>query len=263
VAAALVEAENLSFSWPTGPAVVDVDLTVAAGEMVAVVGPNGAGKSTLLRLLSGFLKPTRGEVRWAGKHLASYGRRRMAQRLSFVPQYSEVNLPFRVEEMVMLGRYARLGPFRPPGPADRAAVERALAYAGVAALATRPVSQLSGGEFQRTVLARALAQGAEAIFLDEPTAHLDLSHQVQMLAVLRRLNREEGRTVVAALHDLNLAAAFFPRVCLLAGGRLVATGSPDEVFEEGRLAEIYGCRVRVVAAAGRKFIFPEIPNGKE
>ncbi|HUU57576.1 MAG TPA: ABC transporter ATP-binding protein [bacterium] len=257
MAAPLVEAIDVHYSWPTGPAVDGVDLAVGAGEMLAVVGPNGAGKSTLLRLLSGYLKPDRGVVRLAGEDIRRYGRREVARLASFVPQYSEVNLPYTVAELATLARYAHLGPFRPPGPGDRAMVAWALGITGMAELADRPVSQLSGGEFQRAVLARALAQGANLVFLDEPTAHLDISHQSRTFNLLARLNAEAGLTVVAVLHDLNLAAAYFPRVVLLARGRLECDGRAEDVFREDRLSEVYGCAVRTVRAGGRRFIFPE------
>jgi iron complex transport system ATP-binding protein len=254
-----LEASDVYFSWPTGLAVAGVSLAVRTGEMVAVVGPNGAGKSTLLRLLSGYLKPAKGEVRLAGKGISGYGRRDVARLLSFVPQYSEVNLPYSVSELAMLARYAYLGPFRPAGAADREMVARALELTGVAELAARPVSQLSGGEFQRAALARALAQGTEMIFLDEPTAHLDISHQAQIFSLLRRLNVDERLTVVAVLHDLNLAA-HFPRVAIMAQGGIAADGAPADVFREDRLSEIYGCAVRTGTVEGRRFIFPEISS---
>jgi iron complex transport system ATP-binding protein len=258
LATALVEALDVHFSWPAGPAVKGVSFAAAAGEMVAVVGPNGAGKSTLLRLLSGYLKPGRGEVRLAGRDISAYGRRDAARRAAFVPQYSEVNLPYTVAELAMLARYARLGPFKPPTGRDRYVVREALKLTGVADLADRPVSQLSGGEFQRAVLARALAQEPALIFLDEPTAHLDVSHQVQIFSLLKGLNAREGLTVVAVLHDLNMAAAYFPRVVLLAGGRVEADGVAKDVFAEDTLSEVYGCAVKTRTVEGRMFIFPEL-----
>jgi iron complex transport system ATP-binding protein len=254
----LIEAMGVYFSWPTGPAVNGVSFAVAPGEMVAVVGPNGAGKSTLLRLLSGYLKPDSGEVLLGGKDIGRYGRRDVAKLAAFVPQYSEVNLPYKVGELAMLARYARLGPFRPPGPVDRAAVAKALEFTGVAELADRPVSQLSGGEFQRAVLARAIAQGPDLIFLDEPTAHLDISHQIQIFSLLKRLNAREGLTVVAVLHDLNTAAAYFPRVALMAAGKVEADGVPEDVFAEDLLSGVYGCAVKTWTVDGRRFIFPEM-----
>lgn len=256
--APLVEALDVYFSWPTGPAVKGVSFAAAAGEMVAVVGPNGAGKSTLLRLLSGYLKPDRGEVRLAGRDINEYGRRDVARRAAFVPQYSEVNLPYTVGELAMLARYARLGPFKPAAGRDRDVVAEALELTGVANLADRPVSQLSGGEFQRAVLARALAQEPALIFLDEPTAHLDISHQVQIFSLLKQLNARRGLTVIAVLHDLNMAAAHFPRVVLLASGEVEADGVADEVLAEDKLSKVYGCIVKTRTVEGRRFVFPEL-----
>lgn len=258
MAAPLIEALDVHFSWPTGPAVKGVSFAAAAGEMAAVVGPNGAGKSTLLRLLSGYLKPDRGDVRLAGRDIGRYGRRDVARLAAFVPQYSEVNLPYTVAELAMLARYARLGPFRPAGSRDRDVVAEALEVTGVAALADRPVSQLSGGEFQRAVLARALAQEPALIFLDEPTAHLDISHQVQIFSLLKRLNARGGLTVVAVLHDLNMAAAHFPRVVLLSAGEVEADGPADDVLAEDRLSKVYGCVVKTRTVEGRRFVFPEL-----
>lgn len=257
MAAPLIEARNVYFSWPTGPAVNGVSFAVEPGEMMAVVGPNGAGKSTLLRLLSGYLRPGRGEVRLAGLNIERYSRRDVARALAFVPQYSEINLPYKVGELAMLSRYARLGPFKVPGPPDRDVVARSLELAGVAGLADRPLNQLSGGEFQSSMLARALAQEPTVLFLDEPTAHLDISHQVQIFSLLADLNARGGLTVVAVLHDLNAAAAFFPRVVLLANGRVEADGAAADVLSEYALSKVYGCAVKTRTVEGRTFIFPE------
>lgn len=260
MATPLVEALDVYFSWPTGPAVRGVSFAAAAGEMVAIVGPNGAGKSTLLRLLSGYLKPDRGDVRLAGRDISRYGRRDVARRAAFLPQYSEVNLPYTVAELAMLARYARLGPIKRPTGHDRDVVAEALELTGVADLANRPVSQLSGGEFQRAVLARALAQEPALIFLDEPTAHLDVSYQVQIFSLLKGLNGREGLTVVAVFHDLNMAAAYFPRVVLLAEGKVEADGVAESVFVEDTLSKVYGCVIKTRTVEGRKFIFPELQH---
>jgi len=256
--ATLLDARGVHFAWPSGPAVAGVDFAVGAAEMVAVVGPNGAGKSTLLRLLSGYLTPASGEVLYRGKDLRRWPRRELARRVSFVPQYSEVNLPYKGSELAALARYPQLGPFGAPGAADRRAVTRALELAGVAALADRPLGQLSGGEFQRAVLARALAQEPEIIYLDEPTAHLDIAYQVHMFRVLQRLNVEDGTTIVAVLHDVNMAAAFFGRVVLMSRGRIARDGAATWALAPAALSEIYGCRVRAWESGGRRFIFPEI-----
>ncbi len=254
----IIEVRGVHFSWPAGPALAGVDFAAEAGEMVAVVGPNGAGKSTLLRVFSGYLKPAQGAVWINGRDVAGYGRRALARLVAFVPQYSEINLPYTVGEFVALGRYPHLGAFRPAGPADRAAVSNALLRAEVGHLAARPLGQLSGGEFQRAVLARAMAQEPSLVFLDEPTAHLDLSHEVRMLELLQRLNRDAGLTVVAVLHDLNVAAAYFPRVVVMNAGRVAADGPPAAVLNAALIGEVYGCPVRVWDDGGRRLIFPEV-----
>lgn len=257
-----ISARGVCFFWPgTGtPALADVNLDVAPGETVAVVGPNGAGKSTLLRVLTGFLRPSRGAVFVNGKNLRSVKRRDVARLISFVPQYSEVNLPYRVRDMVTLGRYPYLGPWNAPRAADREAVSRALTITGVAPLALRPVSQLSGGEFQRVVLARAFAQETPAILADEPTAHLDISHEVRILSLLRERNKELGTTVVCVIHDLNAAAVFFRRLILLANGRVVADGPPRQVLNSDNLTAAYGWPVTVTTLSGRPFVIPFYAN---
>jgi len=257
-----VEARDVYFQWPASGALAlnGVTLNLGPGELVAIVGPNGAGKSTLLRILSGFLRPTRGGVFVDGVALNKLKRRDAARRFAFVPQYSEVNLPYTVGEMVAFARYPHLGPFRPAGREDRAAVARALAATDVAPLAHRPMSQLSGGEFQRVVLARALAQEPAVVFVDEPTAHLDLAHEGRILGLLRRFNRDEGMAVVAVMHDLAAAATYFPRVVLLAAGRVVGDGAPAEVLTPGNVAAAYGVAVEVAEFRGRRFVIPVIES---
>jgi iron complex transport system ATP-binding protein len=253
---AFTESRGLAFAWPTSPAVRNVDFAVRGGEMVAIVGPNGAGKSTLLRLLSGYLKPQAGAVFLEGKPMREWSRRDIARQLALVPQYSQINLPYTVEALVSFGRYPHVGPFAALTVADQDAVARALAYTETAALAGRPITALSGGEFQRVVLARALAQEPRLIYLDEPTAHLDFSHQVRLFGLLRRLNREAGLTVVAVLHDLNAAAAYFERVVIMAAGTVAADGEPRRVLEGRLLSSIYGCEIYVTAVENRLFIYP-------
>ena len=253
---ALTEGRELGFAWPASPAVKEVDFAARAGEMVAIVGPNGAGKSTLLRLLSGYLKPQAGTVFLEGKPMAEWGRREVARRVALVPQYSQINLPYTVETLVSFGRYPHVGPLTPFSAADNDAVTRALVRTETAALAGRPVTALSGGEFQRVILARAIAQEPRLIFLDEPTAHLDFSHQVRLFGLLRRLNREGGLTVVAVLHDLNAAAAYFERVVVMAEGMVAADGNPRQVLESRLLSSIYGCEIRVTVIENRLFVYP-------
>lgn len=220
-------------------------MEIRDGERVALIGPNGSGKTTLLRLLSGFLRPDRGEVRLRGTPLTQYSRREVARRVAVVPQTLEVPFAFTVEELVLMGRTPYLSPWRGPGPKDAGIVRDAMERMGVSLLEDRPYPELSGGERQRAVLALALAQEPQILLLDEPTAHLDINHQVEVLDLIRSLNREAGLTVAAAMHDLNLAALYFERLLLLQGGRIVADGPPEEVLQAEKIGRAFGAEVRI------------------
>ncbi len=225
-----------------------LDLEIPAGAAVAVVGPNGAGKSTVLRSLAGLLAPLAREVRLDGRPLGGLRRREVARRIAVVPQDEPTAFDFSVEEVVALGRlpHRRFAETAARRAAHATVVDGALGRTDLLALRRRSVLTLSGGERQRVLIARALAQEPRAILLDEPTAHLDLAHAVALLELLLALNSGDGLTVVCVMHDLNLAAQYFPRLVLLAGGRLVADGPPAEVLTEGLLSESFGLRARVV-----------------
>jgi len=229
-----------------GRAVVrSVTAQVEPGEWVALIGPNGAGKTSLLRAVAGLL-PCEGTVQLDGVPLAELGRRERAQRLALVPQEPRTPPWLTVAEYVLMGRTPYLRPLAREGGGDREAAARALARLELEELAERTLGTLSGGERQRVVVARALAQEAAIVLLDEPTASLDIGHQQQALDLLDTLRATEGLTLVAAMHDLTLAAQYADRVLLLDAGRVVADGAPAEVLTEEALAEHYGARVRVV-----------------
>jgi iron complex transport system ATP-binding protein len=236
-----------------------VNLQIDHGEFVAVVGPNGAGKSTLAAVLAGDRRPDAGRVLVDGMALGTLSKRPLARRRAVLPQSCWVAFPFRTEQVVMMGRYPRMGRGHQPGPADRAAVADALAAADVTHLVGRPVPTLSGGEQARVSLARVLAQDAAALILDEPSAALDLRHQQEVLALCRRL-AAQGRAVLAIVHDLNQAAAA-DRVAVLANGRLVADGPPVAVLTAPVVAEAFGVAVTVTAhpADGRPVVLPADP----
>lgn len=237
-----------------GTTVLDgVTLDVRAGEVLALVGPNGAGKSTLLRVLSGELKPTRGEVRLGERAIGRIPHLELAQLRSVLTQENGVSFPFRVIEVVSMGRapWARTI----EGRDDIAAVSEALKAADVAHLANRRYTNLSGGERARVSLARVLAQRAQTIMLDEPTASLDLKHQEDVMKVARRL-ADEGRAVVVVLHDLSLASAYADRLALVSGGTLEALGSPAEVLTEQRVERVYGLPVQLHLVGGRPVVVP-------
>jgi iron complex transport system ATP-binding protein len=235
----------------------DVDLRVRAGELVSVLGPNGAGKTTLARVVSGVLRPSRGAVEIGGRPVSSLSRREVAHRLAVVPQEGTVPFPYEVHEMVSMGRAPRLGPLGRLGEADRAAVRRALEQLGLTDLAARRYPTLSGGEKQRVLLARALAQEAPALLLDEPTAHMDLGHRLFAFEQIRdwvdEIPAERGALVVS--HDLSLAARFADRVLVLHRGHLAAEGSPAEALTAELIARVYGAEARVETdATGRPTI---------
>jgi iron complex transport system ATP-binding protein len=236
----IVELRGLTAAYRRRPVLEDIDLTIAAGERVAVVGPNGAGKSSLLRVVSGILRPTAGSVLLAGEPVAGLDRRAVAQRLAVVPQASTLPFATRVEELVGLGRIPHEDPFRGHRPVDRAAIAAAIDRVGVGHLLGRDVRELSLGERQLVLLALAVAQSTPLMLLDEPTAHLDVRHQVQVMELLVDLNERDVATIVAVVHDLGFAAHFFERVVVLDRGRIVADDVPDRALDPDRIRDVFG-----------------------
>lgn len=237
-----LEAVEVSFAYHAGAMVLSgASLAVPAGSFLGIVGPNGAGKSTLLHLLSGALAPGSGRVTLEGRPLTDWKRRDVARRIAVVPQSEPHAFPYRVSEIVMMGRTPWLtGLLSTETPADHAAVRRAMDAVGIAELACRPTGQLSGGERQMVLVARALAQEPSILLLDEPTASLDLAHQQSIFRLLTRLNAERGLTVVVVTHDLNLAGLYCRSVAVLHRGRIEATGTPADVLRPERLESVYG-----------------------
>jgi iron complex transport system ATP-binding protein len=223
-----------------------VDLQVGRGERVALIGPNGAGKSTLLRVATGLVNPNDGAVRIGGDPIRALDRATLARRVAVVPQQVLVPFSIRVEELVGLGRLPHEDPMRGPRPADRAAIAAAIERVGIGHLLGRDVRELSLGERQLTLVALAVAQMAPVLILDEPTVHLDLRHQVGTMELLVDLNERDGTTVIAVLHDLGLAAAFFPRLVLLDVGEIVADGPPAHVLTDERIRDVFGVDSRMV-----------------
>lgn len=239
-----------------GSSVLDgIDLSVEPGEWLVVVGPNGAGKTTLLRVLAGVL-PSGGEIRLGGIPLSSLRRRQVAATVAVVPQTPVVPDGVSVFDYVLLGRTPYIPYWRMEGPADLDRVADVLERLDLAGFASRPISSLSGGERQRAVLARALAQDASVLLLDEPTTSLDLGHQQQVLELVDGLRRESGLVVISTLHDLTFAALFGDRVVLLAGGTVVAEGSPREVLDAETVATHFGAAVQVVEGPDGPVILP-------
>jgi len=235
IPAAGLSIENVSFRVGEKALIEDISLTVAPGEMVGLLGPNGAGKSTLLRTIYRINRPSSGRVEVAGEDVWASSTEWVARHVGAVLQDIPSDFPLTVRDVVAMGRSAHKRLLEPDTRHDRVLLEAAVDLLELRHLEHRPFRTLSGGERQRALLARALVQQPQILILDEPTNHLDIHHQLQLLRFVRGL----GITVLAALHDLNLASMFCDRLCLLDGGRQVAVGTPDEVLTVERLASVY------------------------
>ncbi len=249
----LLDMQGITFGYDRQPLLYDVHFQVHAGEMVGLLGPNGSGKTTLLRLISGVLRPQEGVVTLDGRDARAWGRREIARRVAVVPQEMHVPFAFSVEELVSLGRTPYLNLLGSGTQEDRRIVREALKSADIEPLAGRYFNELSGGERQRVTVAMALAQRPALLLLDEPTSHLDIKYQIELLELVQRLNRETGVTVIAAMHDLNLAARYFPRLVLFQRG-IVADATPAEVLEPHLLQRVYGVNVQVGILRGSQYI---------
>jgi iron complex transport system ATP-binding protein len=238
--------DAVRFGYGARPVLDGIDLTVGAGEMVGLLGPNGAGKTTLLRLATGILHPASGEVRLFGREISSVPRRERARLAAVVPQEARATFDFTVREMVLMGRAPHLGLLGIEHAADLDAAEAALRATGLVELADARLREMSGGEKQRVLLARALAQEAPLLLLDEPTAFLDLRHRLEVYRLAARLRSERGLTIVAVSHDVNLAARFCPRLVLLHAGRIAADGPPEAVVTRETIRRTYGAEVTVL-----------------
>jgi cobalamin transport system ATP-binding protein len=239
-----IRTENLTFAYKDKPVLDGVSLSVERGEMIGILGPNGSGKTTLLKIFSAVLRG-RGEVKVNGRSIETYGKRELSRAFAMVPQESQILFPYTVAEIVLMGRASYHSPLALEGKKDLEVARASMELTDSLPFSDRYLHELSGGEKQRVIIARALAQEPQILLLDEPSAFLDLKHQVQVFELMRRLNREHSLTIVAALHDLNLAALFFPRLVMLRDGRIYRDGSPKEVLTEKTIEEVYGIRVRV------------------
>jgi len=243
----MVSLSEVSFSYSNNtPVLHHIDLVVEKGEAVALLGPNGSGKTTLIKLLSGVLHPIEGEISLDGSILNKLKRREVAQQVAVVPQQFNMPFAFTVREMVLLGRTPFLSAFSNEEEGDHGVVQQAIELIGLEELKGRFFNELSGGERQKTILAMALAQEPKLLLLDEPTAHLDINHQVEILDLVKNLNLEQGVTIIGAMHDLNMAALYFDRLILLKEGRIFVDGTPKEVLTRETIKEVFSASVQVM-----------------
>ena len=262
-----LQISQIYFSYLNGLVLHDINLSIRAGEIVGLLGPNGSGKTTLIKLVSGILKPVQGEVRLNGSSLSKLSRKSVARSLAVVPQQFHIPYAFTVGEVVMLGRIPFLKAFAEESKIDRQFVSDALELVGISELKKRRFDELSGGERQKVVLAMALAQQPRLLLLDEPTVHLDITHQVEILELVKKLNVEQGLTVIGAMHDLNLAALYFDRLVLLKKGNVWADGAPAQVLTEDIIRNVFSAPVRVeshpVTGAPHIVVMPKGSNIKQ
>lgn len=263
-----LEVRDLTVGYSTAReqrlALREVSLQLFAGELLGLVGPNGSGKTTLLRAVTRVVRPLAGEVRVCGDYVSTLSQRELACRVAVVPQDPLLPDSFSALECVLMGRTPHLHLLQNEGRVDHEATQRAMILTETQSLAERPVGQLSGGERQRVVVARALAQETPVLLLDEPTAHLDIGHQAGVLGLMRTLCRDQGKAVLAVVHDLTLAASYCDRLVMLrGGGTVVAEGSAADILTRELLSEVYGADVDVFPhpRTGRPVVAPRTEGG--
>lgn len=241
----VLEANRIVYSYTRKPVVNDVSLEVKKGEFMSILGPNGSGKSTLLKTLSHIYIPDSGEIVLMGKPMDTYKRKEIAQRIAMVPQDTSLDFEFTVEEVVLMGRHPFLGRFGKENVLDMDLAYEAMERTNTLHIKDSLITEISGGERQRVFIAKALAQNTSIMLLDEPTSHLDINHQIEILELLKRLNSEKELAIVLVIHDINLAARYSDRILLMKDGEIVDQGSPETVITPESIENTYGMKVVV------------------
>ncbi|MGP8154786.1 MAG: ABC transporter ATP-binding protein [Smithella sp.] len=235
----IINAQNINFNYPAKPVMEGVSFTIDEAQIVAIIGPNGSGKTTLLKIINGTLFPNAGQMLIDGKETSRWSRKEIARKVAIVPQETPVIFPFYAEEIVLMGRFPHFSRYRFEDKKDYRIVYEAMEKTDTLAFAARRFDELSAGERQRVLIARALAQEPKLLLLDECTVFLDLKHQAQFLALLRQLNTAQQLTVIFVTHDINLAAQNASRIILLDSGKIYAIGMPAEVITAANIKEVY------------------------
>ena len=241
----ILDIKNISLEYRNKLILHDISFAVSKGEFFVIIGPNGAGKTSLLKIIAGLEKNQQGSVTVRDKDIRDYNRKNLSQILAIVPQQIEVGFPFTVADTVIMGRSPHLGILGMEGKNDFHIAEETMKFTEVSHLAERKLFQLSGGELQRVIIARAICQQPEIILLDEPTTALDPAHQLKIMDLMEKFRREHGTTIIMVSHDLNLASMYGDRLLLLKDGRVIKTGDPKSVLNKHLLEDSYGCRMQV------------------
>jgi len=237
----VVDVRNLDLAYQDTKVLSEVDFSVTQGEFFVIVGPNGSGKTTLLKSLAGIESFSSGDIHVLGQKLQAYSKKKLARTLAYVPQSVHINYPFTVKETVLMGRSPHIGLLGIESKKDEEKAESSMRVTKVDHLADRNMDQLSGGEQQRVLIARAICQEADIVLLDEPTSSLDLAHQVLIMDMLEDLQKKQNMTILMVAHDLNLASLYGERIMLLKSGRVYKTGHPKEVLSFGNLEDVFNC----------------------
>ncbi len=242
----ILQTQKISFSYDQETVLHSVSMDVAPGEFVGIIGPNGSGKSTLLKLLGAVLIPDLGKLYFKGKNYLDYNRKQLARSITWIPQDHPMVFPFKVSEVVLMGRHPYLSALAFEGDEDIEIARSAMERTQTIQFAQRNFNEISGGEKQRVVIAGAIAQEPELMILDEPTSALDIKYQIQILNILKQLNEDKNMTVILAMHDLHLASKFCKRLVLLEEGKIFQDGKSEEVLQKEHIEKVYGVKVHLI-----------------
>lgn len=240
-----LEIDDLSFGYNKHSVLKDINFKIEDRQFISIIGPNGSGKTTLLKMLNNLYKPEKGNVLVHGENIVNFKGKSLAKKVALVPQDTNMDYDFSVEDVVLMGRYPYIGRFEKEKKTDHEIVEEALKLTNVYHLRKKNINEISGGERQRVIIAKALAQKPDIILLDEPTSHLDINHQMEILILLRKLNKENGTTIILVIHDINLANRYSDSIILLNKGSILGMGRPSEVINSYNIEKAYNLKVIV------------------